>query len=158
MNSDINYLTQEGFTKLQNQLQQLKTVKRKEIARQIADARAHGDLSENAEYEAAKEAQGFNEVRINELESQMSIARIIDVTNMPTDKIVIGTTVKLKDLSDGETITYTLVSSPEADADAGKISITSPIGKSLLGHKEGETVDIKIPAGSLRYKVIGISR
>jgi transcription elongation factor GreA len=152
------YLTEEGYEKLVKELETLKTVKRRQLSKAVGEARAHGDISENAEYDAAKEEQAFNEKRISELEAKLVCARIIDNSDMPKDKVLVGATVELKDLDSGEGIVYTLVSEVEADYKQGKISVSSPVGKGLLNHKEGETAEIKIPAGTLRYKVLKISR
>ncbi|MDP3731880.1 MAG: transcription elongation factor GreA [Candidatus Omnitrophota bacterium] len=155
---DEVYLTQGGYQKLFEELQLLKTVKRRQISKAIGEARAHGDISENAEYDAAKDAQAFNEKRIAELEGKLSRVRIIDDINIPKDEVLIGATVKLKDLDSGEELEYALVSELEADYAQGKISVTSPVGSGLLGHKENEVVEIKIPAGLLKYKILKISR
>ena len=158
MGSGNVYLSREGHEKLRRELEQLKTSKRREISKAIGEARAHGDLSENAEYTYAKEAQGLNEKKIAELEDKLSRAKLIDESAMPKDEILIGAKVKLKDLDSAEELEYSLVAEEEADYSACKISITSPVGEALLGHKENDTVNIKIPAGTLRYKVIKISR
>ena len=152
------YLSHEGYEKLRRELEQLKTSKRREISKAIGEARAHGDLSENAEYTYAKEAQGLNEKKIAELEDKLSRAKLIDESAMPKDEILIGAKVKLKDLDSSEELEYSLVAEEEADYSACKISVTSPVGEALLGHKENDIVRIKIPAGILRYKVIKISR
>jgi len=152
------YLSPEGYKKIQKELEFLKTTKRRELSRAIGTARAHGDISENAEYDAAKDAQGFNEKKISELEQELSGAEILDDTDMPKDEALIGATVKLKDLDSGETLEYKLVSELESDFAANKISVTSPVGEGLLGHKVKETVDIKVPAGILKYKILKISR
>ncbi|MDD5097179.1 MAG: transcription elongation factor GreA [Candidatus Omnitrophica bacterium] len=156
MSGDI-YLTQEGYEKLVNELEQLKTVKRRQLSRAVGEARSHGDISENAEYDAAREAQGHNEKQIVELEDKLARVRILD-KDMPADQVLIGAMVKLKDMDTDEQLEYTLVSELEADYAQGKISITSPVGQGLLGHKENEIVEIKIPAGALKYKIIKISR
>ena len=158
MGSENVYLSREGHEKLRRELEQLKTLKRREISKAIGEARAHGDLSENAEYTYAKEAQGLNEKRIAELEDKLARAKLIDESVMSKDEILIGAKVKLKDLDSGEDLEYSLVAEEEADYSACKISVTSPVGEALLGHKENDTVKIKIPAGTLRYKVIKISR
>ena len=158
MDSGNVYLSREGYEKLRRELEQLKTSKRREISKAIGEARAHGDLSENAEYTYAKEAQGLNEKKIAELEDKLSRAKLIDESVMSKDEILIGAKVKLKDLDSAEELEYSLVAEEEADYSACKISITSPVGEALLGHKENDTVNIKIPAGTLRYKVIKISR
>ena len=151
------YLTREGYEKLIKKLEFLKT-RRIELSKEIEQARAHGDLRENAEYVAAKEAQALNEIRIAGLGEKLSRARIIDDENIPKDEVLIGATVKLKDLDSEEELQYTLVSEVEADYDQGKISTSSPVGQGLLGHKENETVEIKVPAGIVRYKILKISR
>ena len=155
--SDI-YLTHEGFEKLRKELEQLTTVKRRHLSKAIGEARAHGDLSENAEYVAAKEAQALNEKRIAELEDNLSRAKLIDESQMSSDEVLIGATVTLKDLDTGKEIKYMLVSEEEADFAEGKISITSPVGKGLLGHKVDQLVEIDVPAGVFTYKVLKIER
>ncbi|MFA6218019.1 MAG: transcription elongation factor GreA [Candidatus Omnitrophota bacterium] len=158
MSSSEIYLTQTGFDKLMQELDHLKTTRRHEISRAIATARAHGDISENAEYDAAKDAQGLNEKKIAELEDKMSRARILDDQAISKDEVLIGAIVDLKDLDSEEKLQYMLVSELEADYAAGKISTTSPVGKALIGHKVNEIVKIKVPAGVLKYKIIKISR
>ena len=152
------YLTREGYEKLRKELEFLKTVRRRELSKAIGEARAHGDLSENAEYDAAKEAQGHHEKKIADLEARLSGAQIIDEKNIPKGVALIGATVILKDLDSGEEMEYTLVSETEADYAKGKISISSPVGKGLFNHKEKETVAIQVPAGTLKYKILKISR
>ena len=156
--SDEVYLTQEGYEKLVNELEYLKNVRRKQLAGEIARARSYGDLSENAEYDAAKEAQALNEKRISELEDIISRARIIENEGISGGEVLIGAKVTLKDLSSGKEIFYILVSPPEADFEQRRISITSPVGQALLGHRKGDTVEIKVPAGIKRYQIIDISR
>jgi len=151
------YLTKKGHQKLVEELEYLKTTKRRALSKAIGEARAHGDISENAEYDAAKDAQGLNEKRIAELEEKLSSARILD-ENMPSDEVLIGAKVKLKDLGSGEELEYILVSGEEADYEQGKISVSSPIGSGLLNHKLNAIVEIKIPAGILKYKILQISR
>lgn len=151
------YLTQEGYEKLASQLEQLKTVKRRQLSKAVGEARSHGDISENAEYDAAKDAQAHNEKQIRELEEKLGRVRILD-KNMPKDEVLIGATVKLKDMDTDEELEYTLVSELEADYNQNKISVSSPVGQGLLGHKENEIAQIKIPAGILKYKIIKISR
>lgn len=158
MNKGGSYLTHEGYEKLRKELEYLKTVKRRELSKAIGSARAHGDISENAEYDAAKEAQGLNEKKIAELEGKLASAQIIDEENMSKDEVLIGATVKLKDMSSGEELAYTLVAEEEADYDQGKISVTSLVGSSLLNHKEKDIVEIKVPAGILKYKILKITR
>jgi transcription elongation factor GreA len=152
------YLTKKGYEKLSEELEYLKNVRRREISKAIGTAREHGDLSENAEYDAAKDAQGYNEKKISELEEKLSQVRIIEDQDIPHDEVLIGATVKLKDLDNGEELEYTLVSEEESDYEQNKIAITSPIGMGLLSHKENEEVDIRVPAGILRYKILKISR
>jgi len=152
------YLTRKGYEKLCEDLEHLKTVRRRQLSKAVGEARAHGDISENAEYDAAKEAQGQNEQKIVELEDKLSRARILDDEAFSKDEILIGATVGLQDLDTDEELEYTLVSGEEADYTQGKISVSSPVGSGLLGHKENDIVEIKIPAGILRYKVLKISR
>ncbi|HEY6953356.1 MAG TPA: transcription elongation factor GreA [Bacteroidota bacterium] len=152
------YLTRERMTEIEQELKQLKTVGRKEMAQKIAEARGYGDLSENAEYDAAKEAQGLMELKISKLEDTLSRARVIEGSDLPNDKVYILSRVKLKDLKNGEVIEYLLVAQEEADFDKNKISVTSPIGKGLIGKTAGEVVKIKVPAGFLEYKILEISR
>lgn len=156
--SDDIFLTQDGYDKLKEELDYLAKVRRREISQQVREARLKGDLRENAEYDAAKEAQANLEKRISELEYKLSRARIIERENIPKDKVYIGATVTLLDLDTEKNEVYTLVSKEEADYSLGKISIDSPIGKSLLGKKIKETVKIQIPAGELNYKIIEIKR
>ncbi|MFA6357547.1 MAG: transcription elongation factor GreA [Candidatus Omnitrophota bacterium] len=151
------YLTQEGYEKLVNELEYLKTVKRHQLSRAVGEARAHGDISENAEYDAAKDAQGHNEKQIVELEDKLAQVRILD-KNISSDEVLIGATVKLRDMDTDEELEYTLVSELEADYNRGKISVNSPVGGGLLGYKENEIAEIKIPAGILKYKIVKISR
>ena len=155
---DQVYLTRKGHQKLFEELQHLKTVKRRMLSKAIGKAREHGDISENAEYDAAKEAQGLNEKKIAELELKLAFCRILDDENMSCDEVLIGATVSLLDLDNKEELVYTLVSEIEADYALNKISVSSPVGKGLLNHKIDETVEIQIPAGTLRYKIIKISR
>lgn len=155
--TDAIYLTRAGYQKLNNELNQQKA-ERVRIARAIEEARHQGDISENAEYDAAKDAQAHNAYRIAELENKLAKVRIIEDENIPADKIFIGAIVALKDLTTGEEITYMLVSAEEANYEENKLSILSPIGKALMGHKAGETLDIKVPAGVLKYKILKIQR
>jgi transcription elongation factor GreA len=155
---DRIHLTRQGYDKLLKELEELKTVKRRKLSDEIAKARAHGDISENAEYAAAKEAQGLNEKRIAELEDKLSRAEIIDSLRLASDQALIGATVKVKDLGSGEEESFMLVSESEADYSQGKISVTSPIGKALLGHKVKDVVEIRVPAGILKYKILAITR
>ncbi len=155
--SDEIYMSQEGYEKLVNELENLKTVKRRKLAKAVGEARSHGDISENAEYDAARDAQAHNEKQIVELEDKLARVRILD-KNIPSDQVLIGATVKLKDMDTDEDLEYTLVCELEADYDQGKISVNSPVGQGLLGYKVNQIVEIKIPAGILKYKIIKISR
>jgi transcription elongation factor GreA len=150
------YLTQDGFLKIKEELDFLKGPRRREVIQAIAVAREQGDLSENAEYDAAKEEQAKLELRISQLQEQMSKAQIIDKSNIPEGKISVGQKVILEDLATHETLTYVLVSPAESDFESGKISVTSPIGKGLLGKTAGEKVEIRIPAGVKKYKIMEI--
>ncbi|MFA5143707.1 MAG: transcription elongation factor GreA [Candidatus Omnitrophota bacterium] len=152
------HLTPEGYEKLRKELERLKTVKRRELSKAIGEARAHGDISENAEYDSAKEAQGLNEKKIAELEAKLVTARILDSSEMSTDEVLIGATVKLKDMDSGEEFAYSIVAEEEADFAQNKISIQSPVGEGLMNHKKGDVVEIQVPRGILRYKILGISR
>ena len=153
------YITRKACQKLREELEYLKTTKRKEIANALHYARSLGDLRENSEYDAAKNAQTLSEIRIAKLEEKLIRVKILEnETNIPKDKVSIGSTVKLQDLNSGKEFHYTLVSEIEADYDHGKISTTSPVGQGLLGHKENETIEIKIPAGVLKYKILKIER
>ncbi|MDD5428728.1 MAG: transcription elongation factor GreA [Candidatus Omnitrophica bacterium] len=152
------HLTPEGYEKLRKELERLKTTKRREISKAIGEARAHGDISENAEYDAAKDAQGLNEKKIAELEAKLATAQILDNAQMSTDEILIVATAKLKDVDSGDELEYKIVAEEEADFDANKISIQSPVGSALVGHKKGDVVEIQVPRGILKYKVLNISR
>jgi transcription elongation factor GreA len=152
------YLTRERVVELENELRDLKTNGRKSIAGKIAEARGHGDLSENAEYDAAREEQQHLELRINRLEQTLSRAKIIEAKDLPNDKVYILSRVKLKDLKTNEEFEYLLVSPEESNFENNKISVTSPIGKALLGKTKGETIEIKVPVGLLNYKILDISR
>jgi len=156
--SETVYLTRERLVEIENELRDLKVNGRKSVAQKIADARGHGDLTENAEYEAAKEEQQHLELRIGKLEQTLSRAKIIDARDLPNDKIYILSRVKLKDLKTNEEVEYLLVSPEESNFEANKISVTSPIGKALLGKVKGETVEIKAPVGLLNYKILDVNR
>ncbi len=153
-----SHLTREGYEKIRKELEHLKTVKRKALSKAIGEARAHGDISENAEYEAAKEAQGLNEKKISELDRILATSQILDDENISKDEVLIGATVKLKDMKSGEELVYMLVSEDEADYSQNKISVTSPVGSGLVNHKVNDIVEIKVPAGTLKYKILKISR
>jgi transcription elongation factor GreA len=152
------YLTRERLVELEKQLRELKINGRADMATKIAEARSYGDLSENAEYDAAKEAQQHLELRIQKIEETLVRARIIESSDLPNDKVYILSKVKLKDMKTKETIEYLLVSPEEADFDKNKISVTSPIGKALMGKKSGEVLKIKVPAGFLEYKILDVNR
>ena len=152
------YLTRERFVELEAELRELKINGRKDVAQKIAEARAYGDLSENAEYDAAKEAQQHLELRIAKLAETLMHARIIESSQLPNDKIYILSVVTLEDLKSGETSEYRLVSQEEADFDKNKISVTSPFGKGLMGKVKGDVVSIRVPAGELKYKILEITR
>ncbi len=156
--SDRVYLTKSGYNKLKEELNFLKSDVRKEVLEKIAEARSHGDLSENAEYEAAREEQSQLENRIGELENKLTRATILDPKQVKTDKVYILTSVRLKNLivEEEEIVEYTLVSSEEADTDQGKISVRSPVGRSLLGKVVGEKVQIHVPKGELHYEILEI--
>lgn len=152
------YLTRERVVEIEQQLHDLKLNGRKAVAAKIAEARGHGDLSENAEYDAAKEEQQHLELRISKLETTLARAKIIQASDLPNDKIYILSRVKLKDLKTNEDFEYLLVSPEESNFEENKISVTSPIGKALLGRNKGDLVEIKVPAGMLKYKILDISR
>ena len=156
MSKKISYYTKEGLDRLKGELAELKTKGWADIARQIAEARDKGDLSENAEYDAAKDAQGHLEAKIAQLEDLMSNARLLDETNVDTSKVSILSKVTIKNKKNGASFTYTLVSEEEADLKSGKISTQSPIGKGLLGKKKGDSAMIKTPAGELEFEIINI--
>ena len=156
--AQLSYFTEAGLKKLKDELHQLKTHERLYISRQIAEARDKGDLSENAEYDAAKEAQGLLELKISKLEEVVSNARLIDESTLDISKALILSKVKIKNVVNGTVMTYTLVAQNEADLKAGKISVDSPIGKGLLGKKVGELADITVPSGTIKFEVMEISR
>ncbi len=156
--SETVYLTRERLVELEQELRELKTNGRKVMAQKIAEARGHGDLSENAEYDAAKEEQQHLELKIGKLETTLSRAKIIEAKDLPNDKIYILSKVKIRDLKTKDEFEYLLVSPEEANFEDSKISVTSPIGKALLGKVKGEELDIKVPAGILKYKILDISR
>ena len=153
----VSYYTEEGLKKLKDELQFLKTKGRADISKQIAEARDKGDLSENAEYDAAKDAQGLLELKISKLEEVVGNARLIDESQIDTSKVSVLSTVKIKNKKNGMQVSYMLVSEEEADLKAGKISVKSPIGKGLLGKKVGETAEIIAPAGKVEFEILDIS-
>jgi len=152
------YLTQKGYVEMTKELEYLKKTRRREIAAEIGKAREMGDLRENAEYHAAKEQQAHIEKRIAELEATLSNATVIEEGDFKADEANLGAAVSLKDMDSGEEITYHLVSEEEADIENNKISVTSPVGAALVGHRMNDVVQIKVPAGILRYKIVKISR
>ncbi len=156
--SNVSYYTEEGLQKLKEELNHLRDVERPKASQAIADARDKGDLSENAEYDAAKEAQGLLEMKISKLEELVANARLIDESQLDTSKVLVLSTVKLKNQQNGMEMTYTLVSESEADLKSGKISVTSPIGKGLLGKEVGDVAEIEVPNGTLKFDILEISR
>lgn len=150
-------MTQEGYDKIRAELEELKTKGREEVARAIAEAREKGDLSENAEYDAAKDAQGLLELKINEMEKVMATARIIDASQLDSSKVTILSKVKIKNLKANKELTYQLVSEAEANLKEKKISVSSPIGEGLLGKKVGEIAEIITPAGKMQFEIVDIS-
>ena len=156
--AQLTYYTPEGLENLKNQIEQLRSVERPKISQQIADARDKGDLSENAEYDAAKEAQGLLEARISKLNNLLANARIVDDSQIDASKVFILSTVKIKHLKLKREFEYTLVAENEADLKAGKISIDSPIGKGLLGKGVGDIADIATPNGVIKFEILDISR
>ncbi|MFM2049208.1 MAG: hypothetical protein RI955_1756 [Bacteroidota bacterium] len=151
-----NYLSSEGMENSRKELNDLRTKGRAEMARQIAEARDKGDLSENAEYDAAKEAQGHLEAKIAKLEDMLSNARVMEAADVDTSKVSVMCNVKLKNLKDKKTVTYQIVSEKEADLKSGRISVGSPIGKGLLGKLVGEVAEITVPAGTLKFEILEI--
>ena len=156
--AEVNYFTKEGLDKLKSELHILKTVDRKKVTQAIADARDKGDLSENAEYDAAKEAQGLMEMKISQMEELVAHARIIDESKIDNSKVLILSKVKVRNIANKMEMEYTLVSEEEADLKLKKISVSSPIGKGLLGKVIGEIAEIKVPAGLMKLEVLNISR
>ena len=155
--SKYNYLTQEGFDRLTAELEQLKTEERQKVANAIAEARDKGDLSENAEYDAAKDAQGLLELKINEMEKVLANARVLDASQLDSSKVVVLSSVLIKNLKNNKEIKYQLVSESEADLKAKRISVTSPMGKGLLGKKVGEVAVVETPSGNLKFEIMDIS-
>ena len=152
----ISYLTPEGYEKLRNELEHLKTKGREEVSAAIAEARDKGDLSENAEYDAAKDAQGYLEMKINEMEKVMANSRIIDKSLLDASSVTILSTVKIKNKRNNKEVSYTLVAETEANLKEKKISVTSPIGKGLLGKKVGDLAQVTTPAGTIDFEIISI--
>lgn len=156
--SKVSYYTAEGLKKLRDELNQLKDIERPKASQAIAEARDKGDLSENAEYDAAKEAQGLLEMKISKLEETLSNARLIDESQLDTSKVLVLSTVKIKNQTNGMEMSYTLVAESEADLKSGKISVNSPIGKGLLGKSVGEVAEIQVPNGVMKFDIIEITR
>jgi len=156
--SKISYYTAEGLKKLKEELNLLKDIERPRASNAIAEARDKGDLSENAEYDAAKEAQGMLEMRISKLEETLSNARVIDESQLDNSKVLVLSKVKIKNKINGMTMDYTLVADGEADLSLGKISVNSPIGKGLLGKSVGDIAQISVPSGLINFEIIEISR
>jgi len=156
--SKISYYTPEGLKKLKEELDQLRDVERPKASQDIAEARDKGDLSENAEYDAAKEAQGLLEMRISKMEATLANARLIDESQLDTSKVLVLSTVKLKNQTNGMEMTYTLVAESEADLKSGKISVNSPIGTGLLGKEVGDVAEIKVPNGTIKFDILEITR
>lgn len=156
--AEVSYYTEEGLKKLQDELHHLKAVERPRISQQIAEARDKGDLSENAEYDAAKDAQGLLELRISKMEDVIANARIIDESKLDLSKALVLSKVKIKNKSNNAVMNYTLVAENEADLKAGKISVTSPIGKGLLGKKVGDIAEVEVPSGKIKFEILEISR
>ena len=154
----LTYLTEEGLQKLKDELDQLIRVERPSISQQIAEARDKGDLSENAEYDAAKEAQGLLEMRIAKLQDTLMNARLIDESKLDNDSVQILSKVKIRNIKNGAEVTYTIVSESEANLKEGKIAIITPIAKGLIGKKVGDKAEIKVPSGVLNFEIIEISR
>lgn len=155
--SKITYLTEEGLKKLQDELQQLKSVERPRISRQIAEARDKGDLSENAEYDAAKDAQGLLELKISKMEELVASVRIIDESKLDTSKVSVLCKVRIRNINNKAEMSYILVAENEADLKSGKISVSSPIGKGLLGKKVGDTAEVSTPGGMIKFEILEIS-
>lgn len=156
--SKVSYYSAEGLQKLKDELNQLKDVERPKASQAIGDARDKGDLSENAEYDAAKEAQGMLEMRISQMEETVANARVIDESKLDTSKALVHSTVKIKNQTNGKEMKYKLVAQSEADLKAGRISVDSPIGKGLLGKKVGEVAEIDVPNGTMKFDVLEITR
>lgn len=156
--SNVSYYTAEGLKKLRDEVEYLKGVERPKASQAIADARDKGDLSENAEYDAAKEAQGLLELKISKMDEVMANARLIDESQLDTSKALVLSNVRIRNQTNGMEISYKLVAESEADLKAGKISVTSPIGKGLLGKKVGEIAEISVPNGTLKFEVLEITR
>lgn len=155
--ANVSYLTEEGYKKLKNELNHLTTVERPSISRQLAEARDKGDLSENAEYDAAKEAQGLLEMRIAKLEDTIANSRVLDKSKMDSSKVQLLNRIKIKNKNNNAVMDYTIVSESEADLKGGKLSINTPIAKALLGKKKGEVVEVQVPSGKVSFEILDIA-
>lgn len=155
--ANVSYLTEEGYKKLKNELNHLTTVERPSISRQLAEARDKGDLSENAEYDAAKEAQGLLEMRIAKLEDTIANSRVLDKSKMDSSKVQLLNRIKIKNKNNNAVMDYTIVSESEADLKGGKLSINTPIAKALLGKKKGEIVEVQVPSGKVSFEILDIA-
>jgi len=156
--TEVTYYTHDGLEKLKEELQYLKTTGRQQISKAIAEARDKGDLSENAEYDAAKEAQGLHEAKISKLQTTLSTARLIDESKLDVTKVLALSIVKIKNIKNGATMSYQLVAESEADLKTGKISVKSPIAQGLLGKSVGDKTEIQVPAGKIEFEILEISR
>ncbi|MDB9775792.1 transcription elongation factor GreA [Vicingaceae bacterium] len=156
--SNVSYFTEEGLQRLKDELKHLRTVERPSISKQIGEARDKGDLSENAEYDAAKEAQGLLEMKISKLETLIGNARVVDESQLDTSKVLVLSKVKIRNVSTKAEMEYTLVSEKEANLKEKKISVDSPIGKGLLGKAIGDIAEVQVPSGLMKLEIIGISR
>lgn len=155
--ANVSYLTEEGYKKLKNELNHLTTVERPSISKQLAEARDKGDLSENAEYDAAKEAQGLLEMRIAKLEDTIANSRVLDKSKMDSSKVQLLNRIKIKNKNNNAIMDYTIVSESEADLKGGKLSINTPIAKALLGKKKGEVVEVQVPSGKVSFEILDIA-
>ncbi|MCY2686238.1 transcription elongation factor GreA [Salinimicrobium sp. TH3] len=156
--SKVSYYTAEGLKKLRDELNHLKDVERPKASQAIGEARDKGDLSENAEYDAAKEAQGLLEMKISKMEEIYANARLIDESQLDTSKVLVHSTVKIKNMTNGAEVKYKLVAQSEADLKSGKISVDSPIGKGLLGKKVGDIAEVEVPSGTMKFEILEITR
>ncbi len=156
--SEVKYYSEQSLQALKDELKQLESVERPKISAAIAEARDKGDLSENAEYDAAKEAQGILELKISKLKNVIANARLLDESKIDVSKILIYSIVKIKNLANNMVVTYTLVPESEADLKSGKISVTSPIAKGLLGNQKGDIVTVQAPAGTMKFEILEVSR
>jgi len=156
--AQVSYFTEEGLAKIKAELKELETVERSSISRQIAEARDKGDLSENAEYDAAKEAQGLLELKISKLKDLIANSRVVDESELDTSKVLILSTVKIKNVTTGATMEYTLVSEKEANIKEKRISVDSPIAKGLLGKVVGDVTEVEVPSGKMKFEILEIKR